>query len=353
MKNLNLLELTGLRFFAAFYVFIFHIDIRKTLPPPGIFHNIIKQGALGVNIFFILSGFILFYNYYNKKILFVDFIYKRLAKIYPAYLAGLILFALVTLLLNIKQEYFKDIFMLNIMMMQSYLPSFSQSWYGGGSWSISTEFFFYICFPLLLKLLKKLNKKQTFGLAILAYILSFVPGILFNYNLITFPLQYTFPPVRFPEFIFGCLLASLVFRHNVKISNIFIAIIIVCSALYFVFFGQRLNGYTIQNIIVLPLVMTFLISASTFKNFSLSFIGSKPLEYLGKVSYSFYIFQLPLLKFLENTTIANNLSGLKLLCIAFFINLAGAIILYHIIEIPTQKFLLKKLHNYRAKQLVV
>ena len=51
--------LTGLRFVAAFYVFLFHIHIRMPLTENTFLAGIIGQGAIGMTIFFVLSGFIL------------------------------------------------------------------------------------------------------------------------------------------------------------------------------------------------------------------------------------------------------------------------------------------------------
>ena len=86
--------LTGLRFLAAFYVFIFHIQMRVGTPfLPKILTNLVSQGALGVNVFFVLSGFILSYSQikglaivqFPDRSQFINFMIKRIARIYPAY----------------------------------------------------------------------------------------------------------------------------------------------------------------------------------------------------------------------------------------------------------------------------
>ena len=48
--------LTGLRFVAAFYVFLFHIHIRMPLTENTFLAGIIGQGAIGMTIFFVLSN---------------------------------------------------------------------------------------------------------------------------------------------------------------------------------------------------------------------------------------------------------------------------------------------------------
>lgn len=343
----NLPILTGLRFFAAFYVFIFHIYNRYSFDSLGkTISDFIAQGAVGVNIFFILSGFILYYNYHDREVNFTEFILKRLAKIYPVYLAGFILCLLVVLLMHIKIEYFFEIMMMNLLLVQSYLPKFSMQWYGSGSWSISTEFFFYLCFPLLLKLISSLSKKNVAVFFALSYIFSFLPGVLYDQSIIRSELTYTFPPSRIWEFIVGMLTAALVIRYKVTINNLLISIIVISSTVFFYFIGKNLEGHVIQNTIAVPLMAIILCTVTTRKKHILLFLGNPFFEYLGKISYSFYIIQIPMLRFLvsiENFMIYNTFVTVLIL---FFINLIGAIVLYHIIESPLHQFLNKKIKQW-------
>ncbi len=262
----NLPILTGLRFLAAFYVFIFHVDIRKSLDfLPNFVLNIVSQGAIGVNIFFILSGFILYYNYANRKIDYKEFIYKRLAKIYPVYLFGFLLCLGVYFYLDIHLEYYGFIKILNLFLLQSYLPNYAMSWYGAGSWSISTEFFFYLLFPILLIVLKKINKQKLQILFIITYFISFVLGILHNLHWVELKWIYAFPPARLSEFFIGMIVAALVFQYDTKISNRWIVIILISCILYYILLGKNLQGYVIHNFIVIPLMSVFLIGVITFK----------------------------------------------------------------------------------------
>ena len=143
--------LTGLRFLAAFYVFVFHMYIHgyyKNLPR-GI-EAIAGQGALGVNVFFVLSGFLLAYSHlkdfpdgrFQDVGYFRRFLAKRLARIYPVYFVGMLLFLLVSFGLNFVPAKLPLMVVLNIFMLHSWVPFLAMEWYGGGSWSISTEMFF-------------------------------------------------------------------------------------------------------------------------------------------------------------------------------------------------------------------
>jgi len=347
----NLPILTGLGFFAAFYVFIFHIDLRLPLTVLGkTISYVIAQGAVGVNVFFILSGFILFYNYHDKKVNFVEFILKRLAKIYPVYLAGFVVCFLVVEFMHIKVDNFFEVMMMNLLLVQSYLPKFSMQWYGGGSWSISTEFFFYLCFPLLLNFILKLSKTQIFIFLFLSFFCSVFTGILLNLKMIDFQLSYSFPPSRIWEFIIGMLTAALVVKHKVTINNLLILAVAIFSIYYYYYIGYKLLGYVIQNIILVPLMITILISVSTRKKHVLSFLGNRFFEYLGKVSYSFYIVQIPIMILLEKNIGFKIYNTSITFSLIFFTNLLGAIILYHIIESPLHQFLNKKIKHIFVKK---
>lgn len=339
--------MTGLRFFAAFYVLFFHVDLRK--PLDFLPRNIISQGAVGVNIFFILSGFILFYNYFSKNVNFVEFILKRISKIYPVYLVGLILSGLVYFMVDMKVDYPLEVLIMNVMMIQSYLPSFSMVWYGGGSWSISTEFFFYFCFPIILTVILKLSKKGILLSMVTVYILSIIPGILHNLSLINFPLSYAFPLFRISEFICGMSTATLVFKYGMKSNNMISILILLLCSIFFIFIGQFLNGYTIQNTIVLPIMIVLLVSVTTKKNSILSFLGNRFFEYLGKISYSFYIIQLPIMLFLDHSPEFKRLDSYALLIIVFLVNILGAIITYHLVEYPFHTYFNKRIKSYYSK----
>lgn len=63
----ELLPLTTLRFISAFWIFLFHITLRWPVDLPVPISNILSQGPLGMSIFFILSGFVLTYNYFEKE----------------------------------------------------------------------------------------------------------------------------------------------------------------------------------------------------------------------------------------------------------------------------------------------
>lgn len=90
-------NLTGLRFYAAIWVILYHSIIYV----PELQCRLLDHGYIGVDLFFILSGFILTFVYYTqffqgeitgKK--YWNFIVKRFAKIYPMHIISFIIVAM-------------------------------------------------------------------------------------------------------------------------------------------------------------------------------------------------------------------------------------------------------------------
>ena len=90
----GLRALTGLRGIAALWVFLFHAELLTADMTDGSFDflkMVASAGYLGVDLFFVLSGFVIAYNYADLELhrsvsKFSDFLWKRLARIYPAHL---------------------------------------------------------------------------------------------------------------------------------------------------------------------------------------------------------------------------------------------------------------------------
>ena len=69
------------------------------------------------------------------------FVLNRTARVYPAYLVGLLIGVLVSILVHNLPDKFPLVLALGVTMLQSYFPSMAMDWCDGGAWSVSTEFF--------------------------------------------------------------------------------------------------------------------------------------------------------------------------------------------------------------------
>ncbi|MBS1703181.1 MAG: acyltransferase, partial [Armatimonadetes bacterium] len=90
-------QLTSVRFFAAFIVVCYHYNDELKPYLPQILKNVVDHGYVGVSFFFLLSGFILAANYYDrlltKKVSKKDFWWARFSRIYPVYILSILIVA--------------------------------------------------------------------------------------------------------------------------------------------------------------------------------------------------------------------------------------------------------------------
>lgn len=184
--------LTGLRLFAALSVVAYHFQFTqgdtyaRILEP---FQPLIQSGALGVDLFFVLSGFVIAHVYARAlgpglRVRAVgSFLWARISRIWPAY-------ALVTVgfgaWLLVRAHFDKD----GIITSQVLQPSLGvRSWvaqllmvqmwdrpvvhgasFSGPSWSISAEWLAYLAFPVLILIAWRLRKAPPVVLAAFALI---------------------------------------------------------------------------------------------------------------------------------------------------------------------------------------
>ncbi|OQP54236.1 hypothetical protein A4H97_22325 [Niastella yeongjuensis] len=157
LSTKQLPALTGLRFIAVVMIFLFH---SNTPAPTSYIHAVFQQFYLGVNVFFVLSGFLICYNYGKEGELNKQFLKKyyvnRVARIIPLYY---ILLTCTFIILHFRRPdivHLVGIYFLNL----SFLNGFS-SWYMFSgiypAWSLTPEVTFYILFPFIYLLIVTMN----------------------------------------------------------------------------------------------------------------------------------------------------------------------------------------------------
>ena len=152
----HLEALTSLRFFAAFYVLLFHYTAIRGSIFEG---QVVRLGYTGVSFFFVLSGFILAHNYHQVDFAKPGALYRyglaRVSRIYPVYLLSLL--AGVPFLLASLGKMTPGVTTTRAASSLVVAPFGLQAWFPGTacslncpSWSISVEAFFYLMLPFLL-----------------------------------------------------------------------------------------------------------------------------------------------------------------------------------------------------------
>lgn len=137
-------SLTGIRFVAGYIVVLSHVFGSQSF-------GITEMGGVSVQLFFVLSGFVMCLNYEDKikssQISFSKFILLRLSRLYPVYLltnALCVVFFLKWAKLSVLVKYF----IANSLMVQSWAGNVELAFnqVNAPCWSVSDEMFFYIVF---------------------------------------------------------------------------------------------------------------------------------------------------------------------------------------------------------------
>jgi peptidoglycan/LPS O-acetylase OafA/YrhL len=239
--------------------------------------------------------------------------------------------------------------LLSAGFLQTYFPTLSMQWYDTGTWSVATEMFFYVLFPLALPLLLRFQQPgMVLGLLVATVLAGTALGLVY----VRVPHVFAFPPCRFPEFVAGMLAALLGFRFGWRAPAWAAVGLLVATAGYLAYAGPRLPGTLIHNWLVLPTLVVLLnVLAQPRQSRAFAWLGSPPMEYLGRISYSFYIAQHPLVFVLDPLLKAGRLSHTdwRIAPLALVLNLVGAVLLYELVEKPAQTYLIAR-HKARAGQ---
>lgn len=344
--------LTSLRFFFAFIVFLSHLDY---LPKEEVFFNdiylgILKHGSLGVSFFFILSGFILAYNYQDKiisrEVSYKDFWAARIARIYPLHLF--------TLLLSLP-IFFTDSFnapvkwtlsfLANLFLLQSFVPD-EQIYFGFNavSWSISNELFYYLAFPFLIFGFYKFTRSVYFSLILL---LAIPLGIYFSPTSIEVFVFGINPLLRITDFIIGILLfkiyeSRIIEKWFKKFSTAslleFAALAIF--VLFFIFRESVAGGYRLSSYYWIPMGLIILVH-SYQKGIVSKFLSHKSLILLGEISFSFYMLHGLVMRYL--LAVERRLHLVQhhyiMMVILFLATLVASYIVYKLVELPSNRYL--------------
>jgi len=267
-------------------------------------------GFLGVDIFFVISGFVITSMIYReieitKKFNFYNFYIRRFKRIYPVlfFILSISLFLVVffqplDLFLNNLKVYFLSLFGISnfyyLFLKKDYFDTVFDDPFAH-TWSLGVEEQFYIIFPLLLFFILKYNNYLK---NILILILLITIGISFS-NIFEESIKSIFysPLFRFWEFLIGTLTFFL--TKKIKFKNNYLSL----SALFVLFFFLLIpKNISLPNIILVTCIFTSIFILFYKKNENKLFnyiVENKPLIFLGNVSYSFYLWHLPVIYFYD------------------------------------------------------
>ncbi len=349
MTRAELRPLTSLRGIAAWMVVLYHVRVAAapTLGPEVV--AIAGKGYLAVDFFFMLSGFVLWLNYEGRLRSggpreWLDFIVRRLARIWPLHAAMLAVAATLALLLAVTGRDTSDYPLaelpLHLALLQNWGFTPALSW-NDPAWSISCELAAYLLLPGF-ALLVDWRRVRTpllcgviFGLALLLHRLFLATGAT---TLGQHILQLGVPRCLI-EFAIGTVLCELWRRWRGQFA---VALGAVATAAAFAPLG-------LPETLAIPLIFaSLLLAAAVTAEARGNPLGVGPLHYLGEISYATYLSHVLLFRLFKLAFVSDawNIGAGAITAFAAIV-LIASIVLHHGVERPAQQWILR---HWRSRQ---
>lgn len=287
--------MTPLRGLAALWVILYHFSWQyfpQLNSEP--FTKAIAKGYLAVDLFFLLSGFVLTHVYltsFAHKVTtdrYREFVAARIARIYPLHLFVLALFLIAEIgfargfpPMPLEGPLSLVALFANLVLLQG-LGARELSW-NYPAWSISVEFFAYLIFPLVLPLLWGAARyvRALVMLALLAIVLVLAQTANHHLNQWDGPLAL----LRcLPEFFLGSL------SYAIYRSGIFAFILEKDAALLAAFASVGLAmHFGAPDLLAVPLFLLLILAGVSNRERIATLLNGRPLVWLGDISYSVYL----------------------------------------------------------------
>jgi len=328
-------DIDGLRAIAVLAVVLYHFNILATFS---------KSGFIGVDIFFVISGYLItsiLISDTNSEHWIRRFYARRVKRIFPA-LILVLFFSIVAaslILIPIEFKIFgREVF--SASTFSSNIFYFQQVGYFDYSshqkpllhlWSLVIEEQFYIFWPILIWVISKLRLKVTLTLGILT-----LSSFLYCLWITTYSQDLAFysPFSRAWELGVGGLLATLKFKESIKINRILGNLGLFLLAISFVLIDNEKTWPGVFTI--LPVLGTLAILAySSHGTFKHRILSNKILVYIGRISFPLYLWHWPLFVFFK---IYKGDSPDRYEKVSVFVlSVLLASLTYHFLEIPLKK----------------
>lgn len=364
--------LTSLRGIAALWVVLYHYSVQcfPNLDATQYTH-LIHKGYLAVDMFFMLSGFVMTHVYHRA---FSDsvshhyrsFIVARIARVYPLHLLVLLLFVTTAIVAHfaagaslirlddipLRGSESVAAFVANLFMLQG-LNAGQLSW-NYPAWSISVEFVAYLLFPFALPAIWGASDRVKIFIALCLLVALTVLAFLSKGNFDQWDGPITLLRCL-PEFILGTLLYC-VFRaapHNSWFSHDAVALLVAAA----IVISLQVDG---PDLLITCLFGALVLIAVLNKGAFSEWAQAAPLLWLGDVSYSLYLLhgfvQFAAGKLLTRFDIQNHADlstdrSFVLMALMIGVCLLAAHFTYFGIEIGSRRYL-RNLLDIRQKRLL-
>lgn len=358
LKKQRLDSLTSLRFIAAMMIVIHH---------SGAYFGMSQYSTMlalpqGVSFFFILSGFILSYNYSEAHgVEWKEFYLNRFARLWPAHIAATVLWLLfgypVFDGIGTTAAFFATV--TNITLTQSFIPASAfYSSLNPVAWSISVEVFFYLAFPFIVSGGLASAARWLVGSLALLIVLMAVAVLLKLPNTTADPMGvsaasviYTNPLARLFEFCLGCV-AAFIFKARkaqpyktqtfVEIAascGVMLFMVLIASSKFRNLFPNYypFRGWLIWSGSCVPMAALIYVMAIGGGKISKA-LSHRAIVYLGEISFSLYLVHLTVLCIYMSYAQSPS-SSFAGFIVYVVVSLAMSAAMYHAIENPCRRLI--------------
>lgn len=333
-------KIDSLRGIAVISVILYHTQIT-------IFDNLLsKSGFIGVDIFIVISGFVITRLFFNKNFSYIEFAERRSRRLFPALFSSILITVIISYFFLLPQHFVNlgQSILANILLVSNFLFFYQTNYWDYAvftkpllhTWTISLEFQFYIFISIIFWLFRKNISKTIFLFFLLSLILLlFASKINFDFNLRELSLNnYFLLFTRLWEFLIGSLVAIILYNKKYfkkfKIQHYFADIGLILIFISFLLIETPKDYPNLLTII--PVFGTAIILLANNQQSSHIILNNFFLIHLGKISYSLYLWHYPILIFFlyKNNFELNILNKIFALIIIYFVSLGS----YKFIEIP-------------------
>lgn len=341
----------GLRAIAVISVILFHL--RSSLLPGGF---------SGVDVFFVISGYVVSASLAKKRLdnfwsFAASFYSHRILRIYPALVFCLIVSAVLQTLF-VPNSWLSTTSLKTGLSAFFGLSNFALVWYSDGyfsprvefnvfthTWSLGVEEQFYLLFPVIFfwALRGQFHRSSVriisnYSLLVLLLV-SFFVGIYQTYFLAD--QAYYLLPSRFWELGCGALLFFFNSKGKLSIKSFLLVdalalVGLLLIAIGFVYSDSRYFPFPWALLPVIGSLLVITRVVSDFRRASIitRFLSNNTIVYLGRISYSLYLWHWPIIVLLKWTV---GMDQVEMLFLALFLTLMMSVFSYNFVEMPIRK----------------
>jgi peptidoglycan/LPS O-acetylase OafA/YrhL len=362
--------LTGLRFIAAAQVVGFHAHAMVPAWRENPALAFLGAGYSGVSLFFVLSGFVLAYNYLTPDGTGVrsvrEFMVARFARVYAVYLVGIVL-AFPIFVRDLQRtggaaSVLRDgvpVTAATVTLLQAWIPSYACRLNCPG-WSLSSEAFFYLTFPLIGAWLCRRQRGLLVAVCVACWAIA--GSIVLTYlrldpehiGTITAATQSTWvgmlkfnPLIRLPEFILGIATGLIFLREPGALKRIAAPLSLVTLLAIVALLSQheRMQYLLIHNGVMAPLYAVLIVTLACGVGPLAAILSTKTLGLLGEASFALYLLHVALLVYVVKALGALHLSIDRtpaLITVYLVVAQGIAILVLTRIEEPARRFVRRR-----------